>query len=178
MSRTKTPPRAKTPPRTKTACPGIDQPRLAAWREFLGLHATLVEAIEKELAAAEALPLGWYDVLIALYETPGRRLRMHELAAAILLSPSGLTRLVDRLERAGLLRREPCSDDRRCQHAVLTEAGLAQLRRTWPVYAAAIARHWGSHLGDDETAILRGVLARLREPARQERRHAGPLTSR
>lgn len=68
---------------------------------------------------------------------------MSELAGAILLSPSGLTRLVDRLEAEGLMRREPCSEDRRCQYAVATRKGLAALRKTWPVYSAAIANHFG-----------------------------------
>ncbi len=78
----------------------------AAWRAFLTAHTMLVEAIERDLARAELPPLGWYDVLFALEEVPRRRLRMAVLSRAVVLSRSNLTRLVDRLEAAGLLRRE------------------------------------------------------------------------
>jgi len=139
----------------------LDGPRLAAWRAFLVAHARTVEAIERELAGAETLPLSWYDVLIALYEAPGRRLRMHQLASAILLSPSGLSRLVDRLEARGFLERQPCSEDRRCQFAALTEDGLAALERAWPPYAAGIARHFGERLSDADVEALRDLLDRL-----------------
>lgn len=139
----------------------LDRPRLAAWRAFLIAHARTVEAIGRDLAEAGTLPLSWYDVLIALYEAPDRRLRMHELAAAVLLSPSGLSRLVDRLEARGLLERQPCSEDRRCQFAVLSDMGLDALRRTWPTYAAGIARHFGERLSDAEVDALRETLDRL-----------------
>lgn len=125
------------------------------------VHARLVATIERELEAAGAMPLTWYDVLLTLYEAPKRRLRMSDLAEAIVLSPSGLTRLVDRLEAEGLLRREPCSDDRRCQYATITRKGLAGLRRTWPGYAKAIAEHFGDRLDDGEIAALRHVLGRV-----------------
>lgn len=139
----------------------LDRPRLAAWRAFLLAHARIVEAIGRDLARAETLPLSWYDVLLALYEAPDRRLRMHELAAAIVLSPSGLTRLVDRLEGRGLLERQPCSEDRRCQYAVLTDDGLQALRKTWPTYAAGIAQHFGDRLSDTEVEALYATLGRL-----------------
>ncbi|MGH7573249.1 MAG: MarR family winged helix-turn-helix transcriptional regulator [Gemmatimonadota bacterium] len=139
----------------------LDRPRLAAWRAFLVAHARIVEAIERDLSESGTLPLSWYDVLVALYEAPERRLRMHELAAAVLLSPSGLSRLVDRLEARGLLERRPCSEDRRCQFAVLTEPGLDALRRAWPTYAAGIAGHFGERLSDAEVEALREILDRL-----------------
>ncbi|MGH7549421.1 MAG: MarR family winged helix-turn-helix transcriptional regulator [Gemmatimonadota bacterium] len=139
----------------------IDRPRLAAWRAFLVAHARIVEAIERDLAEAGSLPLSWYEVLIALGEAPDRRLRMHELADAVLLSPSGLSRLVDRLEARGLLERQPCSEDRRCQFAVLTETGLDALRRAWPTYTAGIAGHFGERLSDAEVETLRETLNRL-----------------
>jgi DNA-binding MarR family transcriptional regulator len=150
---------------------GVDGAHLAAWRALLVAHARTVEAIERELAGAETLPLSWYDVLIALYEAPGRRLRMHQLASAIVLSPSGLSRLVDRLEARGYLARQPCSEDRRCQFAALTEDGLAALERGWPTYAAGIARHFAVRFSDADVEALRDLLDRLadrgpmREPA-------------
>ena len=84
-----------------------DKQRLGAYRSFITAHAEIIGRIERDLAAAGVISLTWYDVLIELYEAPERRLRLHELARAVVLSRSGLTRTVDRLEAAGLLRREP-----------------------------------------------------------------------
>jgi DNA-binding MarR family transcriptional regulator len=135
---------------------------LLAWRALLRAHAAAVGRIERDLAASEPdLPLTWYDVLVALVGAPERRLRLRELAEAVLLSRSGLTRLVDRLEAAGLLRREPDPTDRRGAFAVLTEAGYAALRRTWPRYARGIQEHFGRHLGEEEAAVLARALERV-----------------
>ena len=145
----------------------LDEPRLAAWRAFLNAHAVVVDRIERDLAAAELIPLTWYDVLVALWEAPGHRLRLHELARAVVLSRSGLTRLVDRLEAAGLLRREPCADDRRGAFAVLTPEGRAAQLRAWPVYSRAIAEHFARHLADEEARTLTEVLERVFAAARE-----------
>ena len=144
-----------------------DETHLAAWRALLNAHAALVARLERELAAAGVIPLTWYDVLIELYEAPDRRLRMHELADAVVLSRSGLTRLVDRLAAAGLLRREPDPADRRGAFAALTDEGRAALRRAWPVYARGIAAHFARHLGDEEARLLTAVFERIREAARE-----------
>jgi DNA-binding MarR family transcriptional regulator len=133
-----------------------------AWRALLRAHAAAVGAIERDLAASEPdLPLSWYDVLVALVAAPERRLRLRELAREALLSRSGLTRLVDRLEAAGLLRREPDPTDRRGAFAVLTEAGYQAVRRTWPLYARGIQAHFARHLDDEEAAILTRALERV-----------------
>ncbi len=147
----------------------IDEFHLAAWRAFLNAHAAVVSLIEHELTASDLLPLSSYDVLIALVEAPGHRLRMHELAEAVVLSRSGLTRLVDRLEREGLLVREHAATDRRGAYAVLTPAGFQAIRRTWPKYAQGIIRHFTSHLSDEETRILTEALERILAMARQTR---------
>jgi DNA-binding MarR family transcriptional regulator len=138
-----------------------DETRLAAWRALLNAHAAAVGAIERELAAADLIPLTWYDVLVALWEAPGHRLRLNELARAVVLSRSGLSRLLDRLERADLLRREPCPDDRRGAFAVLTPEGAATLRRTWPAYARGIDRHFARFVGEDEAAAVAAALSRV-----------------
>ena len=146
----------------------IDQQKLVAWRSFLMTHAALIDTIEHELAEAKVKPLGWYDVLFALAEAPGQRLRMHELANAIVLSRSGLTRLVDRLEAEGLLTRERSGDDRRGAYAVLTPAGMETLRQIWPVYAKGIEEHFARYISDDEAHVLaevfQRVLARAHKP--------------
>lgn len=146
----------------------LDEARSKTWRTFLTAHAAVIERIERDLAREDMLPLGHYDVLLALSEAPDRRLRMNELARAVVLSRSGLTRLVDRLEKAGLLRRERCDDDRRGCYAVLTEEGLAAMRRTWPVYAGGIEEHFGRHLDDEEVATLTEALGRVLAAARAE----------
>jgi DNA-binding MarR family transcriptional regulator len=141
--------------------PGLDQKREAAWRVLITAHATVVEKIERALLEAGLPPLGWYDVLLELSAAPDCRLRMHELARAVVLSRSGLTRLVDRLEKAGLLRREPDPSDRRGAFAVLTDEGRDVLRRMWPVYAAGIAEHFGGHVSDEEARVLTEALSRV-----------------
>src|SRR3954463_3420344 len=93
---------------------------LGAWRGFLRVHSTLVKALDAELQEAHGLPLSSYEVLITLRTAPGRRLRMAELADRVILSRSGMTRLVDRLEREGLLERDKCDSDARGFFAVLT----------------------------------------------------------
>lgn len=145
----------------------LDAQKLAAWRSFLTAHAALIDKIEHDLAEKKVKPLSWYDVLFALSEAPEHRLRMHELANAIVLSRSGLTRLVDRLEAEGLLTRERCGDDRRGAYAVLTEAGREALHQIWPVYAQGIHEYFASAISDEEALVLvrvfQCVLARARE---------------
>jgi DNA-binding MarR family transcriptional regulator len=107
---------------------------LGAWRGFLRVHSALVKALDAELIAAHELPLSSYEVLINLQAAPGRRRRMAELADGVLLSRSGMTRLVDRLERDGLLVRDTCTSDGRGCFAVLTERGEALLARARPTH--------------------------------------------
>lgn len=145
----------------------LEEKRLAVWRSFLTAHASLISRIEHELAAAKVLPLAWYDVLLALYEAPERRLRMHELASAIVLSRSGLTRLVDRLEAEGLLYRERSGTDRRGAYAVLADKGLEALRETWPFYAKGIAEHFACYLNDEEVRVLTRVFQRVLAAVRE-----------
>ena len=140
-----------------------DESRLAAWRALLNAHAAAVAAIERDLTASGHVPLTWYDVLVALSEAPGERLRLHALAERVVLSRSGLTRLVDRLEAAGLLRREACPTDRRGAFAVLTPEGATTLRQTWPTYARGIAAHFGDFLTLEEAETIETVLGRVYE---------------
>src|ERR671921_575757 len=116
----------------------VDDETLAAWRAFLNAHA-LVDA---------GLPdLSWYDLLWALYRQPDRRLRVNELAREVVLSPTAMSRFVDRVEAAGHLRREPDPADRRALQVAITDEGVTLLRRMWPVYQAGIERHFTAFLG-------------------------------
>jgi DNA-binding MarR family transcriptional regulator len=138
---------------------------VAAWRALLTAQAELTERMDAALRVADVIPLRWYDALFSLYEAPDRRLRLAEMAKATLLSRSGLTRLVDRLEQAGLLTREPCADDARGAFAVLTPDGIQALRRCWRIYGAEIETRVGRRLTVSEARTLRALLARLVEAA-------------
>lgn len=140
----------------------LDQPGLRAWEAFVFAHAAAVGRIERDLAAEGLIPLTWYDVLTALSTVPDLRMRLHELAGQVVLSRSGLTRLLDRVEAAGLIRRERAPHDRRGIFAVMTPAGEAALRQAWPVYAQGIARYFSDHLTEDEKRILAAALWRVR----------------
>lgn len=134
---------------------------LTAWRAFLRTHARITRQLEAELMSEEDLALASYDVLVQLAEAPDRRLRMTELAEAVLLSRSGLTRLVDRLTRDRLVTRQPCEDDARGTYAVLTDAGLARLRRAAPVHLEGIQTHMTGRLDDQQLLALTQLLDRL-----------------
>lgn len=135
--------------------------RVGVWRSFLRAHAVVLRELERELDRDADLPLPWYDVLLTLAEAPERRLRMAELADRVLLSRSGLTRLVDRIEKAGFVRRERSTDDARGTYTVLLPLGLRRLRAAVPVHLAGIQRHWLSRFDDDELRTLGELLARL-----------------
>src|SRR5919205_752780 len=123
-----------------------DPAQLSAWRLLLEAHATTTELLEHELVVERGLPLSRYDVLLNLAESPDGRLRMQELSASVLLSKSGLSRVVDRMEESGLVRRERSEDDRRGWFAVLTDHGRSTLRRAAPVHLRGIQEHFARHL--------------------------------
>ena len=139
----------------------LSEEHLAAWRNFLKAHATIIDRIDHDLAAAQRPPLSSYDVLIELYEAPEHRLRMHELADRVVLSRSGLTRLVDRLEAEGLLTRDRSGTDRRGAYAVITEQGIEALRQTWPVYERGIAEYFAQWLTPEEAQVLEAAFGRI-----------------
>lgn len=146
----------------------IDEFHLAAWRAFINAHASVIDRIESEMAEAGQLPLTSYDVLVALAEARDGRLRMNDLARrVVVLSRSGVTRLADRLEAEGLLRRERTAEDRRGAYAVLTEKGRDALDCARPVYARGIIEHFSRYLNDEEVRVLTGALARVDAAARE-----------
>ena len=126
--------------------PDIDDELLATWRAFLNAHARVTRAIGRELGEAGLPDLTWYDLLWTLYRAPGRSLRVKELADHVVLSPTAMSRFVDRVEAAGCVRREPDPADRRALQVTLTDDGVGLLRRMWPVYARGIERHFAAHL--------------------------------
>jgi DNA-binding MarR family transcriptional regulator len=139
----------------------MEELELATWRAFLNAHAVLMRRIETDLRAHGLPPLGWYDVLWPLYQAENRRLRMNELAQEVVLSRTGLVRLVDRLEAAGMLRREPVPEDGRGSYVVITKVGIATLRRMWPVYRRHIQHDFLEPLGSGAgrlTAALEAII--------------------
>jgi len=107
----------------------LSREELGAWRGLLRVHSRLTKALDADLARAHGIPLSSYEVLLFLADAPDGRLRMAELADGVLLSRSGLTRLVDRMERDGLLRRERCEDDARGFWAIITDDGRELFQR-------------------------------------------------
>jgi DNA-binding MarR family transcriptional regulator len=134
---------------------------MTAWRAFLRAHASVTRALEAELIAGQRLSLASYDVLVQLAEAPGRQLRMTELADAVLLSRSGVTRLVDRLERTGLVSRCPVAEDGRGVAARLTEKGLERLRNASITHLAGVVRHFADRLEPGDLDALVRIGGRL-----------------
>lgn len=157
--------RSQTSTQTSTRS-SVPAPQLAAWRALLDAHARTTEVLARELRDEAGLPLAWYDVLLQLQESPERRLRMQELADKVLLSKSGLTRLVDRMEREGLVTRSACPSDRRGTFAELTPAGKDRLRATAPTHLRGVRQHVADLLDDDEAATLERLLRRIADAAR------------
>ena len=141
----------------------------STWALFLTVHSVLIGKIELVLKTANLPPLEWYDVLWALERAPGHRLRMHELAQLVVLSRSNLTRLVDRLEKAKLVEREPCVDDKRGAYCVLKPAGSILGKKMWPVYEKCIFELFNEHLSRNEDAVLNTSLLRVLAAARAEK---------
>ena len=134
---------------------------LGAWRGFLRAHGALVHELDLELRAAHDLSLHEYEVLLVLGEAPGERMRMSDLAAAVLLSQSGLTRLVDRLVGAGSVERMRCEDDRRGLNARLTAAGRTRLDQARPTHLRGVRCRFLGRFDAGELHVLAGFWERL-----------------
>jgi len=150
------------------AAPGLCAGELAAWKGLLRVHASLMKALDAELEATHRLPLTSYEVLIQLADAPEHRMRMCDLADSVLLSRSGMSRLVDRLERDGLLERAACANDARGSFAVITPAGLELLERARPTHHEGIRRRFLEHFSEQELELLGGFWARVLEAQRQD----------
>jgi DNA-binding MarR family transcriptional regulator len=137
--------------------------RLRAWTDFVLSYNGLVAVLEREMQDGTGITLSQYDVLLRLAEAPGGRLTMSELAQAIVYSTGGLTRLFERMRRAGLVRRDPSEHDRRVIYAVLTDDGMERLRAASAVHLAGVRRHFAAHLADDEAGVVAAFLGRLHE---------------
>lgn len=133
----------------------------AAWRGFLRSSALLLRVLDAELRAEHGMSHRTYDALVQLSEAPGRRLHMKDLADALVHSTSGLTRLVDGLERAGYARREVDPANRRATLVVLTPAGLAALENAWPTHVRGVEQYFAAHVSREEARTLAKVFGRI-----------------
>ena len=127
---------------------------LSAWTGFLRAHAALVHELDRQLETAHGLPLTQYEVLLYLERAPAKRLRMSELARSVLLSQSGVTRLVDRLEALGLVVRAQCADDRRVLWAQMTDEGMRRLAEARPTHLAGVRARFLDRFDEDELRRL------------------------
>ena len=130
-----------------------------AWVQLIRAHRSALCSVERALRAADLPPLEWYDVLLELER--GGPLRPRDLQDRLLLAQYNLSRLLDRMEAAGLVARERCSEDARCQWVRATDSGKALRQRMWPVYAAAIGSAVGEKLTSGQAERLAELLARL-----------------
>lgn len=146
---------------TRTPSDRLDARELNAWRGLLRTHASLVKALDAQLEADHGLPLSSYEVLLHLADADGCRMRMHDVASSVLLSRSGLTRLVDRLERDGYVRRVSCSDDARGAFACLTDRGRTKLAEARATHLAGVRRLFLAHFSDEELDTLAGFWGRI-----------------
>jgi DNA-binding MarR family transcriptional regulator len=134
---------------------------VTTWSVFLRTHAALVRTIEREVEEATGLPLSWYDVLLELNAAEKGRLRMQELAARVVLSRTRVSRLVDDIESAGMVDRQPDPDDGRATLAAITDLGRKELLRAAPVYLGRIQDHFAAHLTHQQLRAIRDGLERV-----------------
>jgi DNA-binding MarR family transcriptional regulator len=139
--------------------------QLAEWRIFLETAYALIDILDAELQAEGGITLRWYDALVHLEEAEDG-LPMNELASRILFSKSGLTRVIDRMEEAGLVRRERPADDRRVVKVFITDGGLAALQAARAVHRHGIQEHFVQHLDQRRLTALAQALESVRDHVR------------
>jgi DNA-binding MarR family transcriptional regulator len=135
---------------------------LDTWKGFLFAHARVIRGLEGDMLEQHSLTLTWFDVMSRLRQAPQHRLRMHELEEASVFTRSGMTRLVDRIEAAGFVRRERTPKDRRGVYVAITPAGVDKIDEVWPDHVASIKRHFGRFMDPTEATALRQATQKIR----------------
>ena len=136
-------------------------PSTEAFEGLLGAHATLTRELTAALVAAHGLTMSDYGCLLLLSRAGDEGMRRIDLANALQLSPSGITRLLDRLESQGYVGKGACKEDARVSYAILTDEGLEKIKQAWPEHVDAVERRVASVLSEEEIATLRELLGRL-----------------
>jgi len=139
----------------------LSDKHVLAWTRLVTASQVVMGAVEADLKAAGFPALGWYDVLLELRRSETGRLRPLEIEGRLLIAQHNVSRLIDRLEKAGYVRREPCAEEGRGQVIAITDKGLALQKAMWPVYQAAIQRHVGKKLSGPDAAELARLLDAL-----------------
>ena len=147
-----------------------DDVRIRAWRALMHVHAAVTDVLERELMETHDLPVTWYQVLVEL-RIGGGAMRMHHLADSATLSRSATTRLVDQIEKAGLVERRVCPTDRRGIEVVLTEKGREIQAKAAPTAIRGLKQNLWDHLTDEQAATLADILEAV--PATSKRHPAG-----
>ena len=151
-------------PSTDKQCPA-PTPHGEAWGALSRTHAAISQRLQDALAQADMPPLPWYEVLATVAEAPEQRMRMGDLAEALVITRGGLTKLVDRLVKAGLLERTFCETDRRVSYATLLPAGVEMLLEMRPVVRGELAAAFTANLSVAEAEGLRETMDRIRGSA-------------
>ena len=142
-----------------------NDPRIEPWRAFLQAHARVTRRLDEELRAEHDLSLAEYDALLTIADAPDRRIRMRQLADRVILSKSGVTRLIDRLVLDGLVQRDACLSDARGAEAVLTPAGLDRLRRASRTHLRGIDEHFISAVDEADLSVIQRSMRAVAEGA-------------
>ena len=146
------------PPQTNV---GVDTPQMEAFRDLMRVQAELGRRLDHDLQEEAGLSITEYIVLLTLRYAPGGSLPVGDLSCEVHLTKSGVTRLVDRMEQAGMVERVADADDRRSVRANITEEGRAELRRAWPIHRRGIDEYFGTRLSDAEAATLSRLLRKV-----------------
>jgi DNA-binding MarR family transcriptional regulator len=146
------------PPKTSV---GVDTPQMEAFRDLMRAQAELGRRLDHDLQKEAGLSIGEYVVLLTLRYAPEGSLPVGDLSCEVHLTKSGVTRLIDRMEQAGMVERVADKEDRRSVRAEITEKGRAHLRKAWPIHRRGIDEYFGAHLSDAEAATLSKLLRRV-----------------
>ena len=139
----------------------VNEEIVEPWRKLLRAQKAVLDHLADEMEAEAGLPLGWYEVLLHLQESPTGRLRMHEIADSLLLSRSAATRFVDRMQEAGLVARDTDPSDRRGTLVAMTREGRGVFSKAAPTHLAGIRRHFTDHLDTDEAEVIAGAMRKV-----------------
>jgi DNA-binding MarR family transcriptional regulator len=154
-----------TPQAIATSPASTSTPHGEAWGALARTHAAIAQRLQEALAAADFPPLPWYEVLATVAEAPEQRMKMGDLAEALVITRGGLTKLVDRLIKAGLMERTFCETDRRVSYATLLPAGRDLLDEMRPVIVEELKLAFAANLSDRQARELRSMLEQVRVSA-------------
>ncbi len=155
----------ESPRQAADAAAAVPTPHGEAWGALTRTHAAVTQRLQDALAQAEFPPLPWYEMLATLADSPEQRMRMGDLAEALVITRGGLTKLVDRLIKAGLLERTFCETDRRVSYATLLPAGAEMLAEMRPIVVAELEVAFAANLSERQADELRATLERVRGSA-------------